>query len=118
MDALKDLEVWKRACRFSVQVFGLLRSCREYAFRDQLIRSSLSVPSNIAEGYERRAFRERAHFLKIAKGSCGEAWTQILIGIEAGILESSDARELADEARQISKMIGGLIRYLELKNCQ
>jgi len=113
MDALKDLQVWKKACRFSVDIFALLADCREYAFRDQLIRSSLSVPSNIAEGYERRAPKERAQFLKIAKGSCGEAWTQLLIGVQAGILRRDQAMGLAEEAKQISKMIGGLIRYIE-----
>lgn len=113
MDALKDLQVWKKACRFSVGIFALLADCREYAFRDQLIRSSLSVPSNIAEGYERRAPKERAQFLKIAKGSCGEAWTQLLIGVQAGILRRDQAMGLAEEAKQISKMIGGLIRYIE-----
>jgi four helix bundle protein len=118
MDALEDLQAWKRACRFSVGTFELLADCREYAFRDQLVRSSLSVPSNVAEGYERRAPRERAQFLKIAKGSCGEAWTQLLIGVQAGILDREKAMFLADEAKQISKMIGGLIRHFENQNCQ
>ena len=118
MDALQDLIVWKRACRFSVGIFGLLKDCREFAFRDQLIRSSLSVPSNIAEGYERRAQKERARFLKIAKGSCGEAWTQLLIGVQAGILESEQAMRLAEEAKQIAKMIGGLIRHFESQQSQ
>ena len=113
MDALQDLIVWKRACRFSVGIFGLLADCREFAFRDQLIRSSLSVPSNIAEGYERRAPRERSQFLKIARGSFGEAWTQLLIGIQAGILDFEEAMPLAEEAKQIAKMSGGLIRHFE-----
>jgi len=115
MDALQNLDVWQRACRFSVNIFALLANCREYAFRDQLIRSSLSVPSNIAEGYERRSPGERAQYLKIAKGSSGEAWTQLLIGMEAGILDRRQASALTSEAKEISKMIGGLLRYLEDK---
>jgi four helix bundle protein len=116
MDALQDLEVWRRACRFSVGIFALLADCREYAFRDQLVRSSLSVPSNIAEGYERRSPKERAQFLKVAKGSSGEAWTQLLIGMEAGILDRELASPLTAEAKEISKMIGGLLRYLERRD--
>jgi four helix bundle protein len=118
MDALKDLEVWQRACRYCVRIFRLLAGCREFAFRDQLVRSSLSIPSNIAEGYERRAPKERAQYLKVAKGSCGEAWTQLLIGVEADILDRDVALELADEVKQIAKMTGGLIRYFESENCQ
>ena len=113
MDALEELEVWRRACRFSVNTFDVLAACREYAFRDQLVRSSLSVPSNIAEGYERRAVKERTQFLKIVKGSSGEARTQLLIGVEAGLLPRKRALLLADEARHISRMIGGLIAYFE-----
>ncbi len=57
--------------------------------------------------------RERTHFLKIAKGSSGEAWTQILIGMEAGFLNRDEGRERADEAQQISKMLYRLIEYIE-----
>jgi len=103
MDALKDLEVWRRACRFSVDVYRLLSDCKDRGFRDQLGRSALSVASNIAEGYERASVKERTHFLKIVKGSSGEAWTQILIGMEAGFLSSDEARLSAEEARQILK---------------
>jgi len=53
MDAFEKLDVWKRSCRLSVDVYGALRSCRDYGIRDQITRSALSVPSNIAEGYER-----------------------------------------------------------------
>jgi four helix bundle protein len=113
MDALKDLEVWRRACRFTVDVYRLTAKCREYGFRDQLGRSALSIASNIAEGYERRSNKERSRFMKIAKGSCGEAWTQLLIGIEAGFLEKQESLRAADEAKQIAAMLGGLIQHLE-----
>ena len=113
MDALQDLEVWRRACRFSVSTFRLLTRCKEYAYRDQLARSSLSVPSNIAEGYERRSRKERVQFLGIAKGSCGEAWTQLLIGAQAELVDREASMQLADEARQLARMIGALIAYHE-----
>ena len=113
MEALKDLDVWRRACRLSVDVYRLTRRCREYGFRDQLGRSALSIASNIAEGYERRSEKERLQYISIAKGSCGETWTQLLIGKEAGFLERSAASRAAEEAKQIAGMLGGLIRHLE-----
>lgn len=100
MDALQNLVVWRRACRFAVDVYRLLSDCRDYGFKDQLGRSALSIASNIAEGYERESARERAHFLKIARGSAAEAWTQLLIGMEAGFVNKADALEKAGEARQ------------------
>ena len=113
MDALKNLEVWKRACRFSADVYRHIAECRNYGYRDQLGRSALSVASNIAEGYAREASKERIYLLRVAKGSCAEVWTQIYIGVDAGLISKEDGINLTDEVKQISKMIYGLIAHLE-----
>lgn len=113
MDALKNLEVWRVASRFSVDIFDLVSGCSNRSFADQLGRSALSVASNIAEGYERESRRERAHFLKIAKGSCAEAFTQILIGVEAGFLARTAAMKCANDAVRIRSMLFALIRQVE-----
>ena len=110
MDALESLDVWKRSCRLSVELYRCLGDCREYGYRDQVTRSALSVPSNIAEGYERDSPREFSRFLRIAKGSCGELRTQLYIGAEAGFVEKEQALAYIREAVEISKMLHGLIR--------
>src|SRR5690606_33064938 len=102
-------EVWQRARLLAVQIFRGLRDCRDYAFRDQISRSALSVPSNIAEGMERGSGREKCHYLRIAKGSCGELRTQLLIGNEIGYIPESLAMQWIQETRELSKMLGGLI---------
>ena len=86
------------------------KELRDFGFRDQLTRSGLSIPSNIAEGYERDSDAEIARFLTIAKGSAGELWTQIWIGIEAGYLEKDNALKWADEAKQLGRILGTLIQ--------
>ena len=111
MDALKNLQVWRRACRLSADLYTEMAHCRDLGFKDQVTRSGLSIPSNIAEGYERDSMKERARFLKIAKGSCGELWTQILIGKEAGLLDGQFAAKVSAETRELSKMLHGLIGY-------
>ena len=116
MDALENLDVWKRACRLSVRMYRTMANSREYGFRDQITRAALSIPSNIAEGYERDSGRTRIQFLKIAKGSCGELWTQLKIGQAAGLVDTEAAKELAQESKEISCMIGGLIRHYEQRN--
>ena len=94
----------------SANLYQKTRELRDFGFRDQLTRSGLSIPSNIAEGYERDSDAEIARFLRIAKGSAGELRTQILIGIEAGYLDRETALQWADEVHQIAKMLAALIR--------
>ena len=76
-----------------------------------MTRSALSIPSNVAEGYERDTPRERCHFLRIAKGSAAECWTQMLIGIEAGLLDGNTFRPLIKELEEIAGMLAGLVKH-------
>jgi four helix bundle protein len=109
-EGFEKLEIWRRSCRLSVRLYEVLRESREFGFREQLTRAGLSIPSNIAEGYERRTNRDFLRFLWMAKASCGEVRTQALVGIEAGLLPVEVGRALAEEARDLSKMIGAFIR--------
>ena len=82
---------------------------KDYGFRGQITRSALSVPSNIAEGFERGSNKEFVRFLYIAKGSCGERETQILIGMNIGYIDSENGRKWLKETQELSAMLGGLI---------
>lgn len=113
MDAFEKLEVWRRSCRLSVELYKQFRDCRDFGFRDQITRSGLSVPSNIAEGYERNSRKEYLRFLKIAKGSSGELRTQLYIGYEAGFLPKEVFASFKKEAEEISRMLQGIITKLQ-----
>ncbi|MFW8602446.1 four helix bundle protein [Desulfobacterota bacterium M19] len=106
----EDLDVWKRATRLSVGIYQHLRDLRDYGFKDQITRSGLSIPSNIAEGFERSSQKESIVFLSYAKGSCGELRTQIYIGLEIGYIKNIPGEKWLKETQEISKMLGGLIR--------
>ncbi len=114
MEALERLEVWKRSSRLCVDIYKNFDKCTNYGFKDQISRAALSIPSNIAEGYERDFPKERIRFLRIAKGSCGELWTQLNIGIAAGFIEKAPGMALAQEAVELSKMLQGLIKHYQL----
>jgi four helix bundle protein len=77
----ENLDVWKRSRLMTIEVYRVLKDCRDYCFKDQITRSILSVPSNIAEGCERSSMKERKRFLDFAKGSLGEFKTQADIGV-------------------------------------
>lgn len=61
----------------SAELYKTLAELRDYGFKDQITRAGLSIPSNIAEGYERNSNKEIANFLNYAKGSAGELRTQL-----------------------------------------
>ena len=103
MDAFEKLEVWKRSCRLCVDLYKALNGCKDFGFKDQIARSALSVPSNIAEGYERNSVNEYARFLKIAKGSCGELRTELYIAKETGLLDQESVNAFITEALELSK---------------
>ena len=106
----EDLEVWKRSARLSCSVYKELRQLKDFGFKDQITRSSLSVPSNIAEGYERKSLKELLNFLYYAKGSCGELRTQIYIGVDIGYISKEVGHYWIEETRQISMMLSGLMK--------
>ncbi len=106
----EDLEVWKRARRLSAEIYRELANLKDYGFRDQITRSGLSAPSNIAEGFERNSQRECITFLSYAKGSCGELRTQIYIGMDIEYISQETGNRWLQEATAISNMLGGLIK--------
>ena len=110
--SFEDLEVWQRGCRLSVAIFQTFEDCKFFTLRDQIQRSGLSIPSNIAEGAERGSAKDFAHFLNFSKGSCGELRTQLYIARKLQVVEKSDFEGLVAETKEISKMLEGLRRSI------
>ena len=106
----EELDVWKRSARLSSEIYKALNSLKDYCFKDQITRSGLSVPSNIAEGFERTSLKECLQFLSYAKGSCGELRTQIYIGMDIGYIPKESGVLWVKEVKEISSMIVGLIQ--------
>ena len=106
----EDLEVWKRSARLSADLYKELRDLKDYGFKDQITRAGLSVPSNIAEGFERDTQKDSIKFLTYAKGSCGELRCQIYIGMDIGYISKDIGRKWVGETTEISAMLSGLIK--------
>ena len=109
----EDMDVWKRASRLSVSIYKELAGLKDYGFKDQITRSGLSIPSNIAEGLERTTDKEKHNFLNYAKGSCAELRTQSYIGIEIGYIPKDVGTNWVSESKEISAMISGLMKYIK-----
>lgn len=109
----EKLEVWRRAQALSIEIYRLLAQCRDWGFKDQLTRSANSIADNIAEGAERLGKAEFKQFLSYAKGSAGEARSQVLRAVALGYMDAEDGSRLRSELIEVSRMIHGLIKSLD-----
>ncbi|MHB0945683.1 MAG: four helix bundle protein [Sedimentisphaerales bacterium] len=109
----ENLDVWKKSCRLSVDLWQLLKNSNEYWLKEQMLRSALSIPSNIAEGCERNSKAEFKRFINIAKGSAAELRTQVYIAIETGVLKKESIEKFIEELKAITKMLLALINSLD-----
>lgn len=112
IDRFEDIIAWQKAKELNIIVYGLLRDCKDYSFRDQLQRASVSVMNNIAEGYERKTNNEFKQFLFIAKGSSAECRSMLDLAKEIGLIKPDDYLKCYNIAEEISKILSGLIKTL------
>ena len=110
---LENLDIWRRSVDLSVEIYQHFAGHRDFGFRDQITRSSLSLPSNIADGFERASDKEKALFLNYAKGSAGELKTQLIIGSRIGYIPDEMSKRWGDEIEQLSKMLFAIMRKLK-----
>jgi four helix bundle protein len=110
INRFEDLEVWKEGMRLAAEIYRLLDGCSDYGLRDQMQRAAVSIPSNIAEGFERNTNKDFIRFLYISKGSCAELRTQIYLARETGIINKKVGDDLLEATKKISAMLHKLIK--------
>lgn len=112
----KDLRVWQLAVDWTDHVFAIAEKFpteQRYILVKQLVRASLSVPSNIAEGSLRGSKKEFAHFINIARGSLAEAETQIIIAKRRNYISDQDYQKLESDILSLHKMLMKLLISLK-----
>lgn len=106
----EDLLAWQRARELTRDVYKTFRTCRDGGFTDQIQRASVSVMSNIAEGFERGTRQEFTNYLYIAKGSAGEVRAQLYVACDVGYLNADTFKALKSKAEECSKLISSFIK--------
>ena len=112
--SFENLEVWKIGCRLAVEITKVMGDCRFFSLRDQMMRSGISIPSNIAEGSERRTSKDFRHFIHIALGSAAELRTQSYIAREAEVISRETAERWIADLKSISRMLQALSNTLDV----
>ena len=115
----RDLDIWREGIELVVKVYEIVQKFpneEKYGLVDQIKRSAISIPSNIAEGAARNSKKEFLQFLYISLGSVSELETQLIIANRLGFLDNEEIFSLIEKER--SKLLG-LIKYLrDEKNAQ
>jgi four helix bundle protein len=113
--SFKDIKAWQKAHWVSVEIYKLTNStelAKDFGLRDQMRRSSVSVSSNIAEGYERGGKKEFIRYLIIAKASNTELRSQLLLSKDLNYISVEQYENLDESLIEVNKMISGFIAYL------
>lgn len=112
----EDLEVWKQSVNLCTEVYQITNEselAKDFSLRDQIRKSAISIPSNISEGFERNSNKSFIYFLIIAKGSCGELRTQLLLANRLSYISDDKYNHLLDRCLEVSKQLSGFITYLK-----
>jgi len=113
IEKFEDIIAWQKAQDLTSNIYKLFKANRDFAFRDQIQRASISIMNNIAEGFERGSDADFRRFLFIAKGSCGEVRSMLYVAKELKYVDSNEFSILCKNAIEISKTISGFIKSIE-----
>ncbi len=110
--SFKDLLAWQKANDLTFDIYKTFRANKDFSFRDQIQRASLSIMNNIAEGYARRSDKALKNYLSIAKGSAAEVESMLIIAKRLGYINGEEKEYLVINTEEVSKIISGLIKKL------
>lgn len=113
INSFEEVISWQKARVLNKEIYTSFAECRDYSFRDQIQRASVSIMNNIAEGFERETRPELIRFLFISKGSCGEVKSMIILAEDLGYLTRDQVERYTDMTTEISRLIYGLIKSLK-----
>lgn len=112
IDRFEDIKAWQKSKELTTVIYKLFRNNRDFSFKDQIQRSSISIMNNIAEGFERKTNKDFKHFLFIAKGSSAEVRSMLDLALELQYLTPSQHKETYSLAEEIAKLLSGFIKKL------
>jgi len=115
IERFEDIEAWQKARKLTREIYRVTNQgafAKDFGLRDQIRRASVSIMSNIAEGFGRGGNREFIQFLSMAKGSVSEVQAQLYVAVDAGYLTKDQFQQLYSLSQSTGNLIGGFIRYL------
>lgn len=115
IERFEDIIAWQTAMGLCDLIYSFTNNAlfsKDFALRDQIRKSAISVPSNISEGFERESNNQFIYFLLIAKASAGELRTQLYIAKNRNYISEQQFNQALKEVLNVSKLISGFASYL------
>ena len=111
-DMFEDLLIWQKAKDITLLIYKIFNQNKDFNFKKQIERASVSIMNNIAEGFERRSNKDFRQFLYFAKGSSGEVRNMLHLAFELNYIDKNEYVKLKELSLDISRMTSGLIKTL------
>ena len=108
----EDLPIWILSRKLSVSIYEIFGKSKDFGFRDQILRASVSIMNNIAEGYERKGSKELVKFLYYSKGSAGEVKSMLYLAKDLNFITDEQFEILYKNIEDILKQLGAFIKSL------
>lgn len=115
IERFEESIAWQKSKALCIEIYKQFENIKDYGFRDQIQRAAISVMNNIAEGFERKGNKEFSYFLYIAKGSCAEVRSMLILAKELKKISEEEHQTLSSMAEEVSKIISGLIKSITPK---
>jgi four helix bundle protein len=112
IEKFEQITAWQKSRELNVIIYKLFSSCKDFSFKSQIERASVSIMNNIAEGFERQTNKEFKNFLYISKGSCGEVRSMISLALDLNYINKNDFENINGKCVEISKVLSGFIKTL------
>lgn len=109
----EEIKAWQKSKELSLMIYKIFKDSKDFSFRDQIQRASISVMNNIAEGFERNTSKEFIYFLYVSKGSCGEIRSMLYLAQELKMITQNEFETMHKLSEEISKMISALIKSIK-----
>ncbi|MBM3182812.1 MAG: four helix bundle protein [Chloroflexi bacterium] len=119
IERFEDIKAWKKSRDLTKQIYEMTcqeNFARDYSLKDQIRRASVSIMSNIAEGYARQTDKEFIQFLHVALGSVAEVQSQLYIAKDLDYISNGQFKQIHELSSETAKLINGFIKYLRNKD--
>jgi four helix bundle protein len=113
VECFEDLFIWQKGIEFVKEIYLITEKKglkNDFGLKEQMRRAVVSIPTNIAEGFERRSRKEYLNFLNIAKGSTGEIRSLLYVAFEVGYIDDAEHKHLREKAKFLS---GSILNHIK-----